>query len=617
MAPDPDDPTDRANATRGLLDQLTPCVVRDARDRVVWDGERWDFLHGECPDTVHPSLWRQSRLNAVHGLFEVVPGVYQVRGLDISTMTIVEGRTGIVVVDPLTATECATAALDLYRRNRGDRPVAAVVYTHSHADHFGGAGGVINGSDLTGDSVAVVAPDGFLEEAVSEHIVAGPAMLRRAAFMAGTHLPPGPAGTVGLGLAQAAPNGTTGLIRPTMLVTATGQELAYGGARLVFQRTPDTEAPAEMNVYLPDHRVLLVAENAGHTLHNVQTLRGALVRDAHAWAAHLTETIALFGGDAEVLIGSHGWPTWGRAELVRLLSEQRDGYAYLHDQTVRLMNRGLGPTEIAERLAEFPGALGDAWHLRGYYGTLSHNVKAVYHRYMGWFDGNPATLWRLPRADAGRRYIDLAGGTDALVKQAQIAFDGGDLRWAAELLSHLTFAEPDHGGGRELQARTLERLGYGAESATWRNFFLSGAQEMRGPAAATASAGTGNGGLAMMAALSVSQVFRVLATQLDGPRAAATTAVLRWELPDTGEVHTLLLGNGVLTAVPGIAPGGEEPDVTVRLARPVLDLLATRRVTVDAAVADGSARVDGDRAVLVVLFDLLETPRRKFPLAGG
>jgi alkyl sulfatase BDS1-like metallo-beta-lactamase superfamily hydrolase len=613
MPLDWNDPTDHANATRGLVDKLEPCVVRDADGRVVYDGERWVFLDSDCPETVSPSLWRQSRLNAIHGLFEVAPGVYQVRGLDCANMTIVEGETGVLVLDTMTAEETAAAALALYRRNRGDRPVRGVVYSHSHTDHFGGAGGAVDPADAASGAVPVIAPEGFLEEAVSENVFAGPAMLRRGSWQAGMYLPDGPEAMVGFGIAQAAPFGTSGLIPPNTLVTRTGEELVVDGVRLVFQLTPGAEAPAELNVYLPDSRVLLVAENANHTLHNVQTLRGAPVRDAKAWAGYLTEAVQLFGAEAEVLIGSHNWPTFGREELVRQLCEQRDGYAYLHDQTVRLMNRGLNPLEIAEELAEFPGHLGELWHLRGYYGTLSHNVKAVYDRYMGWFDGNPANLWQLPPVEAGRRYVELAGGAEALLAHAQRCFEAGDYRWTAQLLNHLVFADSSNGEARELQARTFEKLGHGAESGIWRNFYLSGAQELRGTEVRI-SAGTGNGGLPTIRALKTGQLFELLAIQLDGPRAVDHRMVLRWEFTDTDETWTLVLANGVLTPLSGDAPGGEGPRLTVRLPREVMDLVLTRRTTFEAEVKAGSVVLVGDASALGELFGLLEAPRRKFPL---
>ncbi|MGW6456547.1 alkyl/aryl-sulfatase [Streptomyces sp. NPDC055078] len=613
-ARDWDDRTGHADAVRGLLDKLEPCVVRDASGRVVWDNKRWDFLEKECPDTVHPGLWRRNRLNTIHGLFEVVPGVYQVRGLDISNMTLVEGERGVIVVDPLVSAECAAAALQLYRRNRGDRPVTAVLYTHSHADHFGGVLGVITAESAAKGQVPVIAPDEFMEHAAGENVFAGPAMSQRGVYMYGRSLPAGPTGTVGFGLAQANSEGSLGLVPPTVTVTATGQEMTFDGVRMVFQLTLGAEAPSDMNVHLPDHRALLAADNIVHTLHNLLTPRGALVRDGRAWADYLTEAIQLFGDDIEVVIGSHNWPTWGRAESVRLLSEQRDAYAYIHDQTVRLMNRGLTGPEIAEELSELPGALGRATHLRGYYGSLNNNVKAVYQRYMGWFDGNPAHLWQHPPVEAGKRYVEFMGGPDAVVAKAREYVDAGDLRWVAEVLNHVVFAHPDHAGARELQARTFEQLAYGSENGTWRNFYLTGAQELRDDPRAEAPAVSNPGrshSTALIAGLTTRQIFQSLAIRLDGPRAAAHRLLLRWEFTDTTEVWSLLLANGALTPIPGDAPGGERPQLTLRLTRGTLDRAAARQIGFD----DPSIDQIGDPGILRTLLGLLEAPQRHFPVA--
>ncbi|MCX4537703.1 alkyl/aryl-sulfatase [Streptomyces sp. NBC_01669] len=606
-----DDTTDHANATRGLIDKLDPCVIRDEAGRVVWDNDRWDFLEKDCPETANRSLWRQSRLNALQGLFEVVPGIYQVRGLDISNMTLVEGERGVIVIDPLTSMECAAAGLALYHRHRGDRPVTAVVYTHSHGDHFGGALGVTTAEDVAAGRVPVIAPSGFLEH-VGENVFVGPAMSRRAVYMYGSSLPAGPEGMVGFGVAQDISTGTIGLIPPTVTVTETGQEMVFDEVRFVFQLTPDAEAPSEMNFYFPDHRALLVADNVVRTLHNLGTLRGAPVRDARAWADYLTETVRLFGDDAEVLIGSHNWPTWGRAELLRLLSEQRDAYSYIHDQSVRMMNQGLTAAEISEELSELPGDLGRAWHLRGYYGSLSHNTKAVYQRYMGWFDGNPAHLWLHPPVEAGRRYVEFMGGADATVEKARASYDAGDYRWVAEVLNHVVFAYPDHTEARELQARTFEKLAYGAENGTWRNFYLTGAQELRSKAGEGDMQKWGlSGNLHLLAGLSARQIFQLMAVRLNGPRAAAHRLLLRWEFTDSGEVWTLLMANGVLTPMLGDAPGGEAPHLTLRLTRTELNLVLARHTT----LADSAIELEGDTTALTTLYDLLETPPRSFAIA--
>ncbi|WP_328867152.1 alkyl/aryl-sulfatase [Streptomyces sp. NBC_00304] len=610
-----DDTTDQVNALRGLIDRLEPCVVSTEAGRVVWDNDRWDFLtEDRCPDTVHPSLWRQSGLNTAQGLFEVVAGIYQVRGLDVSNMTIVEGDSGIVVVDPLTSKEVAAAALELYRRNRGERPVKAVIYTHSHGDHFGGVLGVTTAEAVAAGECPVIAPEGFMEHAVSENVFAGPAMLRRAVYMYGRSLPVGPRASVGFGLGQALSTGTVGLVPPTRDIVRTGQELVLDGVRLVFQLTPDTEAPSEMNFHLPEHRVLLIAENVNHSLHNVLTLRGAQVRDAHAWASYITESIQLFQ-ETDVLIGSHNWPTWGGEQVMRMLTEQRDAYAYLHDQTVRLMNRGLTGTEIAEEIQCFPGELGRAWSTRGYYGSISHNVKAVYQRYMGWYDGNPAHLWQHPPVAQAERYVKAIGGADATVESAREAFDGGDLRWAVELLNHVLFAEPEHTAARELQIAAYEKLGHAQENGTWRNIYLTGAKELREAGRQKRAKGAPRGeSVDMLAALATGQLFDSMAVRLDGPRAAAHRLLLRWEFTDTDEVWTLLVGNGVLTPMRGDAPGGEAPQLTLHLERATLDRILASLISFTDAIGSGDVTMEGDAGVLAALFGLLENPVRDFPV---
>jgi alkyl sulfatase BDS1-like metallo-beta-lactamase superfamily hydrolase len=473
------DTRDFDDADRGFIAALSPCVVKAADGRVVWDNDAYSFLTGPAPTSVHPSLWRQSTLVAKQGLYEVVPGIYQVRGFDLSNISFIEGDTGVIVIDPLVSTEVAAAALDFYRTHRGsDRPVVAVIYTHSHVDHFGGVLGVTSQAEVDAGTVAVIAPEGFTEHAVQENVYAGPAMTRRATYMYGAALDRGPQGQVGCGLGQAPSSGEVGLIVPTIDISETGETLTVDGVEIEFQMAPGTEAPAEMHFYFPQFRALCMAENATHNLHNLLTLRGALVRDPHAWSGYLTEAIDSFADRTDVVFASHHWPTWGHEHIVEFLSLQRDLYAYLHDQTLRLLNQGYTGVEIAE-MFQMPPVLDQAWHTRGYYGSVSHNVKAVYQRYMGWFDGNPGRLWPHPPEALGPRYVEAIGGIGRVVELAQAAFDSGDFRWAATLLDHAIFTDEHHAGARELYADTLEQLGYGAETATWRNFFISGATELR------------------------------------------------------------------------------------------------------------------------------------------
>jgi alkyl sulfatase BDS1-like metallo-beta-lactamase superfamily hydrolase len=601
------DTRDFEDASRGLVARLDPCVVHAADGRVVWDNDSYDFLDADVPDTAHPSLWRQSRLVSMQGLFEVREGIYQVRGLDLSNITFVEGETGVIVIDPLISTETAAAALALYREHRGDRRVTAVIYTHSHIDHFGGVKGVIAQADVDSGAVAVVAPAGFVEHAVAENVYAGTAMSRRAGYMYGATLERGPAGQVGAGLGQTTSTGSVTLIEPTLEITTTRQEEVLDGIRIVFQMAPGSEAPAEMHFYFPDLRALCLAENATHTLHNLLTLRGALVRDPRAWAGYLTEVIDLFCDDAEVAFASHHWPTWGTDRIVEFLSLQRDLYAYLHDQTLRMLNRGLVGSEIAEQM-ELPPALEAAWHTHGYYGSVSHNVKAIYQRYMGWYDGNPAHLWQHPPVEAAVRYVGFMGGADAVVAKARASYDAGDLRWVAEVLGHVVFAEPAHAEARALLADTFEQLGFGSENGTWRSVYLSGATELRHGSFGTPA---GAGSEDLMAALSPEMFFDALAIRVDGPRAWDERLTIDVRITDTGAYHRLLLANGVLTYSPKERP--EPADATIRLPRRALALLASGTADPGALAAAG-VEITGDASVLGRLLALLEEPDPDFAI---
>ncbi len=601
------DTEDFDDARRGWIGSLSDGVVRATDGRVVWDADAYGFLDAECPDTVNPSLWRQGQLVTIHGLFEVAEGIYQVRGLDLSNMTIVEGDTGVLVIDPLISAECAAAALALYREHRGDRPVTGLLYTHSHIDHFGGVHGVVSSEDVASGRVPVFAPIGFLEHAVSENVYAGGAMTRRATYMYGALLPKGPAGQVGAGLGQTTSRGTVGLIPPTVDITHTGQEETVDGIHMVFQLTPNTEAPAEMNFLFPDRRALCMAENVTHNLHNILTLRGAQVRDPHGWAGYLDEAIGLFAGGTDAMFAQHHWPRWGTDRIVDFLGTQRDLYGYVHDQALRLMNKGYVGAEIAEQL-ELPPSLEREWHCRGYYGSLNHNVKAVYQRYLGWFDGNPAHLWPHPPEAAGERYVALAGGADALLAHAREAFDRGDFRWVAEVVNHLVFADPGNDEAKELQARTLEQLAFGAENGTWRNFFLMGARELRHGSGGTAAVVPPD----FIAGLTDAQLFDALAVQIDGPRAGDRRIALHWRFTDTGEEYDVTLQHGVLTHRHG-APAGPV-DATVSVERSALDEVIAGAARVEEIMASGRLAVEGEQARLGELLSLLDPPEPGFAI---
>lgn len=600
------DTRDFDDAGRGLIARLEPCVIRAADGRVVWDNDSYDFLTGEAPPTVNPSLWRQSLLVAMQGLFEVTEGIYQVRGLDLSNITFVEGERGVIVIDPLISTETAAAALALYREHRGDRPVTAVIYTHSHVDHFGGVKGVTTQEAVDAGDVVVLAPVGFMEHAVAENVYAGTAMGRRAGYMYGAALDRGPHGQVGGGLGQTTSTGTVSLIAPTHHIATTGQEEVVDGVRMVFQMAPGSEAPAEMHFYFPDHRALCVAENATHTLHNIVTLRGAVVRDAHAWAGYLSEALDLFGDRTEVVFASHHWPTWGSERIVAFLEEQRDLYAYLHDQTLRMLNQGLVGAEIAEQI-QLPPALEQAWHTRGYYGSVSHNVKAIYQRYLGWYDGNPAHLWGHPPVEAAIRYVEFMGGADAVVEKAQASYDAGDLRWVAEVLNHVVFAQPDHAAARALLADTHEQLAFGAENGTWRNVYLSAATELRGGSFGTPTASSSPD---IVAALTPEMLFDALAIRVNGPQAWEERISIDVRLRDADRTYRLRLRNGVLTYT--TAAQSEPADATVSLPTAALALLAGPADP--QAWADAGVELSGDAGALMRLGAVLEAPDPGFAI---
>ncbi|KRE26926.1 alkyl sulfatase [Mycobacterium sp. Soil538] len=598
-----DDTRDFADADRGFIAAQQPCVITAADGRVVWDNDVYDFLRGDAPTTVHPSLWRQSQLVAKQGLYEVVEGIYQVRGFDLSNITFVEGDTGIIVIDPLVSTEVAAAALALYRRHRGDRAVVAVIYTHSHVDHFGGVLGVTSQADVDAGKVAVLAPEGFTEHAVQENVYAGTAMARRAGYMYGAVLERGPQGQVGCGLGQTPSTGEVAIIVPTVDIRQTGETHTIDGVEIEFQMAPGTEAPAEMHFYFPRYRALCMAENATHNLHNLLTLRGALVRDPHGWAGYLTEAIDTFADRADVVFASHHWPTWGADRIVEFLSLQRDLYAYLHDQTLRQLNQGYTGIEIAETFA-MPPALERAWHAHGYYGSVSHNVKAVYQRYMGWFDGNPGRLWPHPPEAIGPRYVAAMGGLDRVVELAQRAFDEGDFRWAATLLDHAIFTDENHGGARRLYADTLEQLAYGSETATWRNFFLAGATELREGNFGTPTATS----TTMAAQLSPEQMFDVLAISVNGPRAWDLDLAIDVTFVDTDTNYRLTLRNGVLV-YRKVDADGQTAQATIRL--------ATKVRLLSLAAGDATSpgvEITGDGGVLEQLVAVLDKPDPGFDI---
>lgn len=597
------------DARRGFLGTTDTSGLTNAAGLPVWDLDKFSFLQDEAStESVNPSLRRLAQLNMYNGLFEVVAGVYQVRGFDLSNMTIIEGTDGVIVVDPLVTVEMSALALQLYREHRGDRPVTAVVYTHSHADHYGGVKGVISDDDVAQGRVRVIAPAGFLDEAVAENVFAGNAMQRRTIFQYGYLLPAGPRGAVDAGLGKALSNGTTSLIAPTEQVTETGETLVVDGVEIEFFMAPDTEAPAEFLMWLPKWKLLNSAEDVTHTIHNILTLRGAQVRDCVAWWKALHGVLRRYGADVEVLIAQHHWPVWGNERVVSLVADQRDLYKYLHDEVLRLANNGSTMFEIAEEI-RLPDSIGKKWHNRDYYGSVHHNAKAVYQRYLGWYDGNPSTFYAHPPAESATRFVELAGGSATILERLRPAFDAGDYRWVAEVTNKLVFADPGDTAARELGARALEQLGYQQENPTWRNSFLTAARELvEGPP----QIATGTlAGIDVVTAMTPELLLDYLGIRLKGPEAAAHAGTVRWVLPEADRHYLIELRNGVVLYTEG-AP--EPADATLVAPKQVFAGLVIGALSVEAALAGDGVSVDGDAGLVTLLFGLLDEFPRMFPI---
>ena len=598
------DNADFEAAKRGLIAPVPEGIVRAQSGTVVWNLGEYAFVDGElAPATVNPSLWRMARLNMANGLFKVTERLYQLRGFDISNMTVIEGETGLILIDPLTTAEVSRAALAHYYGHRPRKPVVAVIYTHSHIDHYGGVRGVIDEADVMAGKVMVIAPDGFMQAATGENVLAGLPMGRRSQFQFGTMLPRGPRGQVDAGLGKSVARGTSGLIAPTRSIVQAIEEHMIDAVRIVFQLAPETEAPAEMHMFYPGLGVLNMAENACPLLHNFIPLRGAVARDPRVWARYIGDAIARFGKDTEILIGQHHWPTWGREAVLDHLEAQRDLYKHIHDQTLRYMSKGWRPAEIAEAI-DLPPGLAERWSVRGYYGTVNHNVKAVYQRYLSWYDGNPCNLHPLPPAPAAAKFVEYMGGAAAVIARAKADFAKGEYRWVAQVMKEVVFAEPDSIEARALCADALEQMGYQAESATWRNAFLYGALELRHgvfqmPFRGTFSADT-------LAGLATDSLFDMLAARLDPAKAAGQAMVINWHFTDRDEKLALTLKHSTLTH--RMAEHSPAATACVITSRKLFDEIILGKAKAMEALASSTLRVEGDATRLGLLLGMLEPP---------
>lgn len=597
------DKRDFDTASKGFIATLPDAKILDAQGKVVWDLSPYTFLEEEnAPFTANPSLWRHARLNMHHGLFEVVEGIYQVRGFDLANITFIESKNGVIIIDPLTFEESARVALQLYREHRGDRPVIAVIYSHSHRDHYGGVRGVVDPEDVKAGRVPVIAPDGFMEEVVAEEILAGVPMRRRALYQFGTSLQPGPQSQIDSGLSKGVGRGTFSVIPPTQLIVKPTEEHEIDGVQIIFQLTPGTEAPAEMNFYFPQHRALNLAENACRTMHNLCPLRGAKTRDSLAWARYLDEALEHYAPHSDVVFAQHHWPTWGNAEVTEFIRVQRDLYRFLHDQTLRLMSHGLTPREIADELM-LPNEISRNWHARGYYGAVAHNVAAIYAHYMGPYDGNPVSLNPLTPVAAGKKYVEYMGGIPAVLDRARKDLENGEFRWVAEVMSHVVFADPDCQEARFIEAAALEQLGYQSESATWRNAYLLGAYELRNgvdsqaPTGATLSP-------QMMAIVPMSRFLDTLAIRLDGLKAQDINANIDWVTAEEDSCHKLMFSNGAMSHLPGTH--GSNAQAQIHISRPQLAALLKEPKGFYHAAKNGDLKISGDTELVIRIFSLFD-----------
>lgn len=565
-----EDKSEFENATRGLIASPEALEIRNDEGKLIWSQKAYDFLDGDAPSTANPSLWRNTQLNHIYGLFEVCEGIYQVRGYDLSNITFIKGDTGWIVFDPLMSTECAKAALELVNENLGVLPIKAVVYSHSHVDHFGGVLGIVTPEQVQAEGIAIIAPEHFEEHAVSENVYAGTAMARRASYQYGSLLEKGAQGALALGIGMSQSNGTVEFLSPNTDITHTGQELEIDGVTMVFQLTPGTEAPAEMNTWFPQKQALWLAENCTGTLHNLYTLRGAQVRDGNAWAEYIMESLALYGQQAQVVFQAHNWPHWVNENIQEYMTNTAAVYKFINDQTLLYINQGYTEAEVANMI-RLPEAMEKVWYTRQYYGTVSHNAKAVYAKYMGWYDANPVHLLELTPTEEAKKLVQYLGDTDRVLEMAKQDYDNGEYQWVAQITNTLVFADPENLAARYLCADALEQLGYQAESGTWRSVYLCAAQELRqgtntDPASRAAGAN-------IASKMTPAMIFEYMGIRLDTMAVPDLSFVAVANLPEGS--YTVRVHNGVILYQEGITC--DNPDVVWNTTTAGLSAIATNK----------------------------------------
>ena len=611
-----EDTSEYDNAVRGLIDAPQVLELRDADGGMIWSQAAYSFVsdYDKAPDTVNPSLWENTRNNHAYGLFEVCEGIYQVRGYDMANLTVISGDTGWIVFDPLMSVECAQAAMQLVEKNLGSRPIKAIIISHPHVDHFGGILGVMTAEEaadsalpieeqLSSGRIPIIVPEGFAQHAISENVYTGKAMTRRANYQYGVLLTPGVTGTLAQGIGMGQSTGTVSYLAPTYEIKATGENLVIDGVELEFQMTPGTEAPAEMNTWLPKFKALWLAENCTATLHNLYTLRGAQVRDGSAWAGYITEAITRYGDEVELVFQSHNWPHWGNEVAVEYMTNTAAVYKFINDQTLTYINQGYTSDEISNMI-KLPEALNKNWYTRQYYGTVAHNSKAVYQKYMGWYDANPVNLNPLMPSESAKKWVEYLGDVDDVLRMAKADFEKGEYQWVAQITNTLVYADPANEAARLLCADALEQMGYQAESGPWRNAYLTAALELRhGNQALNAAQPKTSAGFLME--MTYDMLFDYMAIRMDKQMLAEHDFTMNVTLMDVGQQHVLHVKNGVLLVYKNTRR--EDADVSITCPKNALLYLLQGNAEAFAAVP-----VKGDASLVTLLMQSMN----QFPIGG-